>query len=81
MDKMACLKQAKLATLAMQRYSWEQGIVAQAFLEQGDRDVVIAMAKEAQNRQTAAPEAGAQRFCMYCGTPLDENGQCPNCKK
>lgn len=35
----------------------------------------------AQNRQTAAPEAGAQRFCMYCGTPLDENGQCPNCKK
>ena len=35
----------------------------------------------AQNRQAAAPEAGAQRFCMYCGTPLDENGQCPNCKK
>ena len=59
MDKMACLKQAKLATLAMQRYSWEQGIVAQAFLEQGDRDVVIAMAKEAQNRQTADGRAAS----------------------
>lgn len=45
------VNQAKLATLAMQRYSWEHGTVAQAFLEQGDREVVIAMAKEAQYRQ------------------------------
>lgn len=45
------LRQVKLATLAMQRYSWEHGTVAQAFLEQGDRDVVIAMAKEAAYRQ------------------------------
>lgn len=58
------LKQVKLATLAMQRYSWEHGTVAQAFLEQGDRDVVIAMAKEAQYRQTddgRAASIGGQR--------------------
>ena len=50
MDKIA---QVKLATLATQRYSWEHGTVAQAFLEQGDRDVVIAMAREAAYRQEA----------------------------
>lgn len=37
----------KLALLAMQRHSWEQGVAMQAFLEQGDMDVVIALAKEA----------------------------------
>ena len=31
----------------MQRYSWEQGVTMQGFLEQGDMDVVTAMAKEA----------------------------------
>ncbi|MFA9380098.1 MAG: glycoside hydrolase family 88 protein [Acetanaerobacterium sp.] len=40
----------KLALLAMQRYPWEQGVTMQAFLEQGDRDVVIALAKEAVYR-------------------------------
>jgi rhamnogalacturonyl hydrolase YesR len=45
------LEKVKLATLAMQRHSWEQGVVAQAFLEQGDTDVVISMAKEAAMRQ------------------------------
>ncbi len=41
---------AKLALLAMQRHSWEQGVAMQAFLESGDDDVVIAMAKEAAYR-------------------------------
>ncbi len=40
----------KLALLAMQRYPWEQGTAMQAFLEQGNDDVVIAMAKEAVYR-------------------------------
>jgi rhamnogalacturonyl hydrolase YesR len=35
------------AALAMQRHSWEQGILAQAFLDIGDRDRVILMAKGA----------------------------------
>jgi len=35
------------AALAMQRHSWEQGILAQAFLDMGDRDRVILMAKGA----------------------------------
>ncbi|MBR6764501.1 MAG: glycoside hydrolase family 88 protein [Clostridia bacterium] len=47
------IRQVKLATLATQRYSWEHGTVAQAFLEQGERDVVIAMAREAAYRQEA----------------------------
>lgn len=44
------LTKAKLALLAMQRHSWEQGVAMQGFLEQGDMDVVIAMAKEAAYR-------------------------------
>ena len=42
----------KLALLSMQRNSWEQGVAMDAFLEQGDRDVVIALAKEAAYRRT-----------------------------
>jgi len=36
----------------MQRNSWEQGVAMDAFLEQGDRAVVIALAKEAAYRRT-----------------------------
>jgi rhamnogalacturonyl hydrolase YesR len=42
----------KIALLAMQRHSWEQGTAMQAFLEQGDTEIVTAMAKEAVYRQT-----------------------------
>ena len=42
----------KQATLAMQRYSWEQGVVAQAFLESGERDATILLALEGAHRQT-----------------------------
>jgi rhamnogalacturonyl hydrolase YesR len=42
----------KLALLSMQRNSWEQGVAMDAFLEQGDRDAVIALAKEAAYRRT-----------------------------
>ena len=41
------------ALLAMQRYNWEQGVAAQAFLEAGDHDTAIAMAMEGANRQIA----------------------------
>lgn len=45
------LERVKRAALAMQRYSWEQGVIAQAFLESGDMDTAILMAVEAANRQ------------------------------
>lgn len=45
------LMKAKLALLAMQRNSWEHGVAMQAFFEQGDRDAVIALAKEAAYRR------------------------------
>ena len=35
----------------MQRYSWEQGVVAQAFLECGDTETAILLAVEGANRQ------------------------------
>jgi rhamnogalacturonyl hydrolase YesR len=46
---------AKVAkvTLAMQRYSWEQGVVAQAFLEAGDDEMVVSMARAALIYRTA----------------------------
>lgn len=36
----------------MQRYSWEQGVCAQAFLESDDIDTVICLSYEAVNRQS-----------------------------
>lgn len=43
-------RQAEMALLCMQRYSWEQGITMQTFLESGDDKIVIKMAKEAVYR-------------------------------
>lgn len=45
------INRVKRAALAMQRYSWEQGVLAQAFLEDGDTDMAILMAAEGVNRQ------------------------------
>jgi rhamnogalacturonyl hydrolase YesR len=42
----------KWALLAMQRYSWEQGVAMMAFLEQGDIDIVTLLAKEAVYRRS-----------------------------
>jgi rhamnogalacturonyl hydrolase YesR len=53
------IAKVKTALLAMQRYSWEQGTAMQAFLEQGDMDIVIAMAKEAAYRQIADGRAAS----------------------
>ena len=47
------LDKAKLALLCMQRHSWEQGVTMQAFLELGEGDTVIALAKEAAYRSMA----------------------------
>jgi unsaturated rhamnogalacturonyl hydrolase len=46
------LQKVKNALLCMQRHSWEQGVAAQAFLESGDVELTVLMAKEAVVRQT-----------------------------
>jgi len=45
------MERVKIATLGMQRYDWEQGVVAQAFLEMGELDLAISMARGAILRQ------------------------------
>jgi len=45
------IKKVKLMALAMQRYPWEQGVLAQAFLESGDTDETVFLAREAVHRQ------------------------------
>jgi rhamnogalacturonyl hydrolase YesR len=45
------LENVRRATLAMQRYSWEQGVVAQAFLESGDGENAVMLALEGAHRQ------------------------------
>jgi unsaturated rhamnogalacturonyl hydrolase len=44
-------EKVKQALLSMQRFSWEQGVAAQAMLETGDTSNVILMAKDAVVRQ------------------------------
>jgi unsaturated rhamnogalacturonyl hydrolase len=46
------VESVKRAMLAMQRFSWEQGVAAQALLELGEKDWVILMAHDAVIRQT-----------------------------
>lgn len=41
------IQKAKTAALAMERRDWEQGILAQAMLEAGDREMVILLTKAA----------------------------------
>lgn len=45
------LNKVKHAALCMQRNNWEQGVLAQAFLEAGDRDTAIQLAVEGVYRQ------------------------------
>lgn len=45
------IERVKIAALGMQRYDWEQGTVAQAFLEMGELDLAIAFARGAILRQ------------------------------
>ena len=46
------------ALLAMQRYSWEQGVAAQSFLESGDSEMVVLFARESVVRQLADGRTG-----------------------
>ncbi len=45
------IDKVKTAMLSMQKASWEQGVAAQAFLELGDFDMAVMMARESVLRQ------------------------------
>jgi hypothetical protein len=45
------IERVKIETMGMQRYDWEQGTVAQAFLEMGEYDLVVSLARAAIMRQ------------------------------
>jgi unsaturated rhamnogalacturonyl hydrolase len=48
----ARLAQVARAMLSMQRAAWEQGVAAQAFLERGEIETVVLLAREAALRQS-----------------------------
>lgn len=70
MPETTTVERVKRATLAMQRYSWEQGVVAQAFLESGDRDTAVLLALEGAHRQI---EDGR---CAQIGEPCAVTDPC-----
>ncbi len=53
MENNTTAEKVKQALLSMQRYSWEQGVAAQAFLEMGEKKLVIQMSKAAVLNQLA----------------------------
>ncbi len=53
MENNQVIEKVKMALLSMQRYSWEQGVAAQAFLEMGEKDLVIQFSKAAVLNQLA----------------------------
>ncbi|MEK8126632.1 glycoside hydrolase family 88 protein [Paenibacillus filicis] len=67
-------EKVKLALLSMQRYSWEQGVAAQAMLESGDMELAILFARDAVNRQDAAGKLGVMND-GYSVTDSAANGE------
>jgi rhamnogalacturonyl hydrolase YesR len=61
------IEKAKAAAMAMQRRDWEQGILAQALLEAGDRQSVIMLAKAAIVHRTPDGRLGV----VVSGSPTD----------
>jgi unsaturated rhamnogalacturonyl hydrolase len=61
------IEKATAAAMAMQRRDWEQGILAQAMLEAGERDRVLLLTKAAIVQQTADGRLGV----VVSGSPTD----------
>ena len=61
------IAKATAAALAMQRRDWEQGILAQAMLEAGDRERVILLTRAAMVQQTPDGRLGV----VVSGSPTD----------
>jgi rhamnogalacturonyl hydrolase YesR len=68
------VEKARNAALAMQRKSWEQGVLAQAFLEEGDDAMVVAMARASliyiSKDGLAAAQGGAPVDPLMAGEAL-----------
>jgi rhamnogalacturonyl hydrolase YesR len=61
------IEKATAAAMAMQRRDWEQGILAQAMLEAGDRERVILLTRAAMVQQTPDGRLGV----VVSGSPTD----------
>ena len=68
MENYDALTKVQRALLAMQRYSWEQGVTAQAFMELGDDETMILLVKDAVNRQAE----NGQLALMHPGEAYDD---------
>jgi len=62
------VKQVSQVLLTMQRYSWEQGVAAQAFLELGETNTAILLAREAVQRQSA----DGRLACMHANEAVTD---------
>ncbi|MFD0696626.1 glycoside hydrolase family 88 protein [Paenibacillus sp. GCM10027628] len=68
------VERVKRALLSMQRYSWEQGVAAQAMLESGDFELAILLARDAVVRQDASGKLGVMND-GYSVTDSAANGE------
>jgi unsaturated rhamnogalacturonyl hydrolase len=74
MDTQSMIHRVSQALLGMQRHAWEQGTAAQAFLELGEADLVVAMARDAVIRQLADGRLG-MIGTPECSTDPGANGE------
>ncbi|OPH46655.1 glycosyl hydrolase [Paenibacillus ferrarius] len=68
------VERVKRALLSMQRFSWEQGVAAQAMLESGDSELAILLARDAVVRQDASGKLGVMND-GYSVTDSAANGE------
>ena len=72
---------ARAAALAIQRQSWEQGVLAVAFLEEGDDEMVVQMAKASlihQSREgVPAASGGAPADPLMAGEAIGARPESP----
>ncbi|RED66165.1 glycoside hydrolase family 88 protein [Cohnella lupini] len=68
------LRRVKQALLGMQRYSWEQGVAAQAMLELGDEETAYLLARDAVIRQDSSGKLGVMNDA-YSVTDSAANGE------
>ena len=61
------IEKVKNVMLAMQRFSWEQGVAAQAMWEIGEDSLALLMADEAIHRQTEDGKTGSYPSFHGCG--------------
>jgi unsaturated rhamnogalacturonyl hydrolase len=73
-DDEIVLHKVKQALLGMQRYSWEQGVSAQAMLELGDLETAYLLARDAVIRQDASGKLGVMND-GYSVTDSAANGE------